>query len=681
MASGLAGQQHKFYRFVADSPWIGGTSEYSQLHEAFPYWMNGIVPLAYGVENPALAKELKDAVEENVNKVLERQAPDGWLGPETIESKTRNLWGRMPLLLAFTQLLDADPQRYSKTMLPALRKYLDLAHSMLKNNGTGYLGAHGDVLSDEDHGWGRVRAADMMITLQWLVEHDQDGGQKQKHLETMDMLRSGMLDWADWYNNHYIPKDFSQLPEDALKPYFPWTHGVNVGQGLKAGAVINRFERNSTMVEVSRKAVDLTFKHHGAPTGSILADERLQGISPYSGSELCTTVETIYSLAYLYQSIGDNDFADRAERAAFNALPAAVMGDWWAHQYVTQPNQPSSSHMDKRPFWNVNQKGQTFGLEPDYPCCTVNHPQGYPKFLSHSWATYGEDGIAHALLSPSALNLTLLNGANVHVEVTTDYPFTDHLHYVARSDKQFTLHVRIPGWTDKTKTTVSVNGVDSNALITPDEHTGLLAIQLPAGSSTVDITLSRAITTETRQNDAVAVFHGPLLYTLDVGYSATHVHPPRNFGDSGTSQEHVPEKCMDWDIQNTTKWNMAVDVASLRPVLTRQPGTPLPAEVWSRNGPPTSLEGMGCEVEWPLLFPGAEAGHGIPGKVPRNARCTSGVKKIRYLPFGSAKVGMAELPVMQRGVVKFKSSGNTESWKQDEEFQISRLENELEADE
>lgn len=34
----------------------------------------------------------------------------------------------------------------------------------------------------------------------------------------------------------------------------------------------------------------------------------------------------MYSLSYLYQSMGDNNFADRCELAAFNALPVMVCG-------------------------------------------------------------------------------------------------------------------------------------------------------------------------------------------------------------------------------------------------------------------------------------------------------------------------------------------------------------------
>ena len=44
-------------------------------------------------------------------------------------------------------------------------------------------------------------------------------------------------------------------------------------------------------------------------------------------SELCMAVESMFSYAYLYRLHGANLFADRAELAAFNALPAAMSAD------------------------------------------------------------------------------------------------------------------------------------------------------------------------------------------------------------------------------------------------------------------------------------------------------------------------------------------------------------------
>jgi hypothetical protein len=44
-------------------------------------------------------------------------------------------------------------------------------------------------------------------------------------------------------------------------------------------------------------------------------------------SELCMTVETMFSHAWLYRFHGTNQFADQAELATFNALPAGVTSD------------------------------------------------------------------------------------------------------------------------------------------------------------------------------------------------------------------------------------------------------------------------------------------------------------------------------------------------------------------
>lgn len=41
-------------------------------------------------------------------------------------------------------------------------------------------------------------------------------------------------------------------------------------------------------------------------------------------------VESMFSYEFLYRFYGVNDFADRAERAAFNALPVAMSPDCMA---------------------------------------------------------------------------------------------------------------------------------------------------------------------------------------------------------------------------------------------------------------------------------------------------------------------------------------------------------------
>lgn len=94
-------------------------------------------------------------------------------------------------------------------------------------------------------------------------------------------------------------------------------------------------------------------------------------MAPYMGSELCTAIQTGYSLAYLYQVLGSNLFADRAERTIFNAMPVMLTGDKWAHQDMDQPNQPlavnNTQNFENAPHDFTTANGgvaTTFGREP-----------------------------------------------------------------------------------------------------------------------------------------------------------------------------------------------------------------------------------------------------------------------------------------------------------------------------
>lgn len=94
-ANGLAGHLFEFYRYVANSTWVGGTYEYSELHESAPYWFNYIVPLAFTLDDP----RLKNQAQQFLDYAIDHQAADGWLGPETTR-QTRGIWARSLLFFA-----------------------------------------------------------------------------------------------------------------------------------------------------------------------------------------------------------------------------------------------------------------------------------------------------------------------------------------------------------------------------------------------------------------------------------------------------------------------------------------------------------------------------------------------------------------------------------------------------
>ncbi|KAG5752517.1 hypothetical protein H9Q70_004841 [Fusarium xylarioides] len=122
-ADGLAGHLFEFYRYVARSTWLGGDWEYSELNEASPYWFNYIVPLAWSLDDARLKSQAKAYLD----YVLDHQAEDGWLGPESTR-QTRGLWARSLLLFGLTQYAEADPSARDR-IVDSMHKFLKLTKS------------------------------------------------------------------------------------------------------------------------------------------------------------------------------------------------------------------------------------------------------------------------------------------------------------------------------------------------------------------------------------------------------------------------------------------------------------------------------------------------------------------------------------------------------------------------
>ncbi|KAJ5641366.1 hypothetical protein N7490_005366 [Penicillium lividum] len=625
-AAGLGGHLYDFYRFVANSSWIGGDQEYSDLNEALPYWVNALVPLAYTTQDD----RLKAQVHHIVDNVLGRIQSDGWIGPETLESRERMIWARTLLFLGLTNLADANTT-YEAPIVDALLRFNGLMNTMLKDNGTGMIWHEGDKPNTDDFLWFRARAEDMMVSVQWLLDyHPQNETEILK--ENLEMLHQYAYKWEGWYTEgSYIKEDFYDLPQSVTDDLWQFLHGVTIAEGETRIKVILSRLTISSLLTTAKNGVDWTFQYHGAPSGTILADERIDGLNPYYGSELCTHVETMYSLAYNYFAIGDPEYADRAELTAYNALPAALMGDWWSHQYMTEPNQPFSKNLSATPFYDDNSLANTFGLEPNYPCCTVNHPQGYPKFVLYSYVKKGKSGLVHALLSPGSVQ-TAIGGKKVSIDCETDYPFSNTLSYTINSDTSFDLYLRVPNWS---------TGVSTQGLETPskDPITGLMEFKISSGTTKFTYTLGMEMKITPRANDTISVYRGPLLYALyikpDISSSPPKFYNTQSEYPAGT----YPPQAQDHVLLNTTEWNVAIDPTTLE----YQPGSgTLPEPAFQDGALPMYMTAKGCLIDWPM-FRGA-----VPGSpIPKEDRvCLGDAFNVTLRPYGSAKLHMSEIPTM-----------------------------------
>jgi hypothetical protein len=250
----------------------------------------------------------------------------------------------------------------------------------------------------------------------------------------------------------------------------------------------------------------------------------------------------MYSLEHLFSVFGEPMFGDRLERLAFNALPATMAPDMWAHQYDQQVNQVQCT-INPEHGWSTNgPESNLFGLEPNYGCCTSNMHQGWPKFTAHLWMKTPDDGIAVAAYAPSRAAF-VSRGVQVNVSLDTDYPFRDTLDLTVAPEHpaRFPLVLRVPAWAEGA--TVRVGGEPA----APMKPGSLHRIEREwQGRTVVAIRFPMTPGISTRYNGAVAVERGPLVYSLKIGEQWTRVNADK-------PHRELPHG--DFEVRPTTPWN------------------------------------------------------------------------------------------------------------------------------
>lgn len=125
-AAGLSGHLDEFWPDIADSGWIGGKAEG---WERGPYWLDGVVPLAFLLRDESLMAKVRRWVDE----ILARQSPDGWLGPRqdtaTGRYKPLDPWPVSVFAKAALQYHDATGD---ERVLPALLAYYRRLETLLQ---------------------------------------------------------------------------------------------------------------------------------------------------------------------------------------------------------------------------------------------------------------------------------------------------------------------------------------------------------------------------------------------------------------------------------------------------------------------------------------------------------------------------------------------------------------------
>lgn len=604
-AAGLGGHLDEFWPDVKDSAWVGGSAEG---WERGPYWLDGFIPLAVLLDDPAL----KARAQRWVDHILRTQRDDGWLGPvkgnpsQASRLKQYDVWPRFIVLKALTQWQEAtgDPR-----VVPALTKFFGLLDKLLAERPL-----------DE---WARARWADLVVSIDWLYDRAPD----PKLLALAANVHKQGLDWIGLARSfpYREPVTKARLAEFQKAAGGKWlndecnlTHGVNVAMGLKAPGVWSRHSHDPADRRAVADLLAALDRYHGQATGMFTCDEHLAGRSPSQGTELCTVVEAMYSLEVLTAVLGDPALADRLERIAFNALPATFKPDMCAHQYDQQTNQVVCKVSKERVFETNGPEANLFGLEPNFGCCTANMHQGWPKFAAHLWMQSADGGLAAVAYAPCTVEAEA-GGKPVRVDVRTAYPFSDTVAIAVRGGGRFPLHLRIPGWVQSPTLTVAgkAEPVKAETFHRIDRDW--------SGETEVVLRLTTMTTLREGYNKAVTVVRGPLVFALRVGTDWRKLRRTEPFAD--------------WEVYPTTPWNYAIDIHPLAVSLTEQTVTSRP---FSPDAPPVVAKVTGRRLPGWRLDRNAAA-----PPPPSPVTSAEPAEELTLVPYGCTSLRVTELPTLK----------------------------------
>jgi hypothetical protein len=511
-AAGLTGNLDDFWPVLVNSSWRGGDGD---AWERTPYFLDGLVPLAYILNDEKLIAKVKNWIE----PILASSSDTGWYGPV----KNKDRW---PLAVANKVLMQYYEASKDKRAIDVLTKYFRYLH---------------DSPPDwPDNEWRGVRAMENAVTGYWLYRQTSEPW----ILEAIASIQNNSSDWTSYYEkfpwdsaasaNKKIPLNWGS---DGLT-----AHVVNNAMAIKYPGLWYQQSKDERFKKAVFTGIEKYEINHGQPGGRFSGDEHLAGKDPTHGTELCSVVEYMFSLEELFEIFGTSSLADRLELLAYNSLPGSTTPDMWAHQYDQQANQVLVS-VAKREWSTNGDYANIYGLRPEDICCLSNMHQGWPKFVESMWMATNDNGLALVSYGPSVVKAKVGKGTEVTVSEETNYPFSGSVKLIIHTQETvaFPIDLRIPGWADSTTIkfkgkTVGVKSVTTYRLKERWKDGDQISVELPM-----------KLRVEKTYNNSISILRGPVCFSLriDKEYKSIKTNYD-NFSYKGS---------VDWEINPRSAWN------------------------------------------------------------------------------------------------------------------------------
>ena len=604
---GLTGKLDSIYKLVCgdNNGWLGGTGDG---WERGPYWIDGLIPLAYQLNDPVLKAKAQKWIEWSIRN----QREDGYFGPRplpegyqqikgTQQDQREDWWPKMVMLKALQQYYMAtnDPR-----VLRLMLNYFKYQQKMLPKFPLGHWTY-----------WGAQRGGDNLAVVYWLYNITGE----EFLLQLAELIHQQTFNWTEVFSGNMIR---------CLNP-LPNLHCVNVAQGLKEPVIFYQQHPEQKYSEAVKKGLAALKECHGFVNGMYGGDEHLHGNDPTQGSELCSAVEMMFSFESILPITGDVYYADYLEKIAYNVLPTQITDDFLRKQYFQQVNQVLITD-ESRNFLNDHNGHLVFGTTTGYPCCTTNMHQGWPKFVQSLWFATATNGIAALVYGPSEATLKVAGNKEVKVTETTGYPFHENIHFAVQleSKARFPFHLRIPEWCKNPALTINGEKVE----LTPVNHIAIIDREWTNGDQ-LELSLPMEFRYSQWYEYSKGIERGPLVYALRIEEEW------REVSKAGYDNTF-------WEVLPKSPWNYAIVDRELKQnKLQAEVKTEIADYPWNLKNAPITVRAKG------VRFPMWKIERGSAGKIPSTPWPTRPGERleedITLIPYGCTTLRIAEFPVIE----------------------------------
>ena len=515
-------------------------------YEQTAYWIDGALRCGYLLDNQSLI----DSAEGYIHHILENARPTGELGT--------NHWGenKWPHAVLFRAFMAAYSATGNKAILAGLQK-------------------HFKATADNYSEGRNIMNIETMCWLYGLTQDDELLKIAQNAYREFNLLDSGDV-------------SLYGLSSEEI----PHEHGVTYLESVKIPIILHIYTGNQVYLDAALKGFEKLEKYHLLIDQVPGSSERLNGKRSNQVHETCDISDFIWSAGYFLMATGEAKWADKMEKACFNAGMGAITKDFKQHQYYSGPNQflanKNSSPWNAKAGW-YQQSRPRMAYRPyhDTECCTGNINRFLPTYVNRMWLNDKKGGITVALYGPSSFKYDTGEANQAFtIHQITDYPFSGEINFEVTSKskkgKVFSLSLRIPEWS--TTTSISINGEKIQEKITPGTFFQITR-EFKHGDH-LQLNLEMKTQLVFWEGNGVALERGPLLFSYPIPNIVNEDESQKMYMEGFSSLEIDPDGTWAYapELENTEKIAVITEKMPENPWLLETSPVKLRIPVWKIRG-------------------------------------------------------------------------------------------------